>query len=152
MLHPGAFLHDAFMVPLGVSASQLARAIGVPRSRLSEVISGRRGITVDTGRRLGLYFGVSPSVFLMRQAEWDLAQLQPVDIQPADTSGFLVGPRGATPIPESTRPPAPATASVSPALLARLRAKAEATPSSQTGRMVEVTYPSGQRAIVSEPR
>ena len=108
------------MEPLGLSASELSRAIGVSRSRLSEVLSGRRGISVDTARRLGLYFGVDPQVFLERQTAWDLAQLAPVDIEPADTQGFLVGPRGATPIPKATREPSPASAVVSSSMLARL--------------------------------
>lgn len=82
----------------------------------------------------------------------DLARLDPVDIEPADTSGFLVGPRGVTPIPETRRPAAAATASVGPALLGRLRAKAADTPSAGPREMVEVTYANGQRVLESKAR
>ncbi len=150
--HPGAFLRLRFMEPLGVSASDLSRALDVPRSRLSEVLSGRRGISVDTARRLGLYFGVEPQVFVERQTAWDLAQLPPVDIEPAVTRGFLVGPRGVTPIPEARREPSPPTAVVSPDLLARLRAKACQTPETGPRELVQTTYASGQRAVESKAR
>ena len=138
------------MEPLGVSASELSRAIHVPRSRLSEVLSGRRGISVDTARRLSLYFGVDLRVFLERQTAWDLAQLAPVDIEPSDTEGFLVGPRGVTSIPKATRDPAPATAVVSSSMLERLRAKASQTPEMGPRELVQTTYPNGQRVVESK--
>lgn len=148
--HPGQFIRYRFMEPLGLSASELSRAIGVPRSRLSEVLSGRRGISVDTARRLGLYFGVDLLVFLERQTAWDLAQLAPVEIEPADTQGFLVGPRGVTPIPKATREPSPASAVVSSTLLERLRAKAAQTPEVGPRELVQTTYANGQRVVESK--
>jgi len=135
------------MEPLGLSASELSRAIGVPRSRLSEVLSGRRGISVDTARRLALFFGVDLQVFLERQTEWELAQLRPVDIEPVDSQGFLVGPRGVTPIPKPTREPSPPTAVVSPAMLERLRAQAAHTPERGPRELVQSTYANGQRVV-----
>ncbi|MEZ4320723.1 MAG: HigA family addiction module antitoxin [Myxococcota bacterium] len=149
--HPGAFIRHRFMEPLGLSASELSTAIGVPRSRLSEVLSGRRGVSVDTARRLALYFNVDLQVFLERQTAWDLAQLAPVHIDPADTQGFLVGPRGVTPIPEATRKPSPAAAIVSSSMLERLRAKAAETPKPGERReMVQTTYANGQRVLESK--
>ena len=149
--HPGDFIRHRFLEPLSLSASELSRAIGVPRSRLSEVLSGRRGISVDTARRLGLYFGVDPQVFLQRQTAWDLAQLPSVDIEPADTRGFLVGPRGVTPIPKATRKSSTA-AVVSSSMLARLRAKASETPELESRELVHTTYANGQRAVESKAR
>lgn len=148
--HPGTFLRYRFMEPLGLSASELSRALAVPRSRLSEVLSGRRGISVDTARRLGLYFGVGLQVFLERQIAWDLAQLAPVAIEPADSQGFLVGPLGVTPIPEPTHEPSPATAVVSSSMLERLRAKAAHTPETGPRELVQTTYASGQRVVESK--
>lgn len=150
--HPGEFLRDRFMAPLKLSASELSRAIHVPRSRLSELLSGRRAMSVDTANRLGVYFGVDPQVFMERQTAWDLAQLVSVDINPADTRGFLVGPRGVTPIPKATREPSPDTAVISPSMLERLRAKASQTPTTGRRELVQTTYPNGQRVIESKPR
>ena len=76
MQHPGEFLRERFLVPLGLSSSAFARAIGVPRSRVSELLSGRRRITANTAVRLGLYFGVEPTVFLDRQTAWDLRLIE----------------------------------------------------------------------------
>lgn len=150
--HPGAFIRHRFMEPLALSASELSRAIGVPRSRLSEVLSGRRGVSVDTARRLGLYFDIDLQVFLERQTAWDLAQLAPVHIEPADTRGFLVGPRGVTPIPKTVREPSPATAVVSSSMLERLRAKAAQTPELGPRELVQTTYANGQRVVENKAR
>ncbi len=152
MEHPGAYLRTRFMVPLALSPSELARRIAVPRSRLSEILSGRRAITPDTANRLALFFGVAPAVFLSRQMAWDLARLAPVDIEPADTTGYLVGPLGITPIPSPRGGPAPRSISVPPDALERLRAMAASTPAPADGEWEETVYPSGQRALEQSRR
>ena len=45
---PGELLQEEFLKPLGISHVRLAKAIDVPASRISEIISGRRAITADT--------------------------------------------------------------------------------------------------------
>ena len=50
--HPGEILAEEFLVPMGISAYRLAQEIGVPQTRISEIIHGRRAITADTGLRL----------------------------------------------------------------------------------------------------
>jgi addiction module HigA family antidote len=55
-----------------LSAAPLARAIGVPRNRLTGIISGRRAVTADTALRLSIYFGTSPEFSLSLQASHDL--------------------------------------------------------------------------------
>ena len=66
------FLKDEFMDPLGVSAYRLAKDIGVPVSRIQDILHGRRKITVDTSLRLGKYFGVSERFFLNIQNDIDI--------------------------------------------------------------------------------
>ncbi len=71
--HPGEMLAEEFLKPLGLSASQLAEAIGVPQNRLTEIIRGRRGVSADTALRLGRYFGTSAEVWTNMQAAYDLS-------------------------------------------------------------------------------
>ena len=68
---PGERLDQEFLQPLGVSQYRLAKAIGVPASRISEIISGQRVITADTDLRLCRYLGLSPGYWLRAQAAHD---------------------------------------------------------------------------------
>jgi addiction module HigA family antidote len=69
---PGEILREDFMVPAGLSINQLARNIGVPPNRISEIVNGRRAITADTALRLQRYFGVEAQFWLNLQSEFDL--------------------------------------------------------------------------------
>lgn len=69
---PGEILYEDFMQPLDISINALARDIGVPPNRISEIVGGKRAISTDTALRLGKYFGVSPEVWLGMQADFDL--------------------------------------------------------------------------------
>jgi antitoxin HigA-1 len=71
-VHPGDILRDEFLTPLGVSVYALANAIKVPRSRVNDIVLGRRAITADTALRLGRYFGMSPEFWIKLQARYDL--------------------------------------------------------------------------------
>lgn len=57
---PGELLQEDFLEPLGISQYRLAKAIGVPASRISEIITGQRAITADTDLRLCRVLGLSP--------------------------------------------------------------------------------------------
>ncbi len=50
----------------GLSSAEVARQVGMPRSTLSEVLKGKRAISVENANRLGKYFHVEPSLFLAR--------------------------------------------------------------------------------------
>jgi antitoxin HigA-1 len=71
-IHPGEILLEEFMTPLELSANALARAVGVPVTRISEIVRGRRGVSADTALRLARLFGTSPDLWLGLQAEYDL--------------------------------------------------------------------------------
>lgn len=64
-------LKEEFMEPMNISAYRLANDIGVPVSRVQDILHGRRKITVDTSLRLAKYFGVSDSYFLNIQNDID---------------------------------------------------------------------------------
>jgi antitoxin HigA-1 len=71
-IHPGKILRDEFLTPMGISVYELANAIKVPRSRVNDIVLGRRGITADTAFRLARYFGTSPEFWINLQARYDL--------------------------------------------------------------------------------
>lgn len=70
---PGEILQREFLEELDISQRSLARAIGVPAMRISEIIRNKRGVTVDTAMRLARYFGTSPEFWLNLQAGWELS-------------------------------------------------------------------------------
>jgi antitoxin HigA-1 len=70
--HPGQFLESRFLVPLSISQTDLASALGVSRRRVNELINGRRGITPDTAVRLALYFRNDAAFWMHLQVAWDM--------------------------------------------------------------------------------
>ena len=68
---PGELLQEEFLQPLGVSQYRLATAIGVPASRISEIVTGQRAISADTDLRLCRFLGLSPGYWLRAQAAHD---------------------------------------------------------------------------------
>src|SRR5512139_3402287 len=69
---PGEILREEFMRPLGITVTALARDIGVPANRISQIVNGKRAMSADTALRLGKYFGVSAEIWLDLQSEYDL--------------------------------------------------------------------------------
>jgi addiction module HigA family antidote len=63
-IHPGAILQEEFLEPLGLSAYRLAKAISVPRNRITELTHCERAVTADTALRLARFFGTSPDFWL----------------------------------------------------------------------------------------
>lgn len=76
LCHPGEILREEFLVPLKMSARQLALAIGVPANRISDLCRERRDITADTALRLGTYFGTSAQFWMNLQTAHDLSKAQ----------------------------------------------------------------------------
>src|SRR5580704_19680911 len=71
LIHPGEILRDDFLQPMKISVYTLAQAIKVPRSRVNDIVLGRRGITADTAFRLARYFGTTPDFWINLQARYD---------------------------------------------------------------------------------
>lgn len=71
-IHPGEVLLEDFMKPLGLSQYRVAKDIGVPTLRISQIVRGQRSITADTALRLARYFGTSAAVWLRLQTRYDL--------------------------------------------------------------------------------
>lgn len=76
--HPGEILREEFMIPMGLSANALARALHVPPNRITAIVAehGPRGVTPDTALRLARYFGTTPEFWLSLQLAHDLSRAQ----------------------------------------------------------------------------
>lgn len=57
---------------INMSQAALARALGVPKNRISQIIHGDRGISADTALRLARWMGTTPQYWLNLQMMYDL--------------------------------------------------------------------------------
>ena len=73
-IHPGEVLSEEFLIPFGISAYKLAKDIGIPQTRISEILKGNRRITADTALRLSKYFGNAAKFWLGLQDDFDLEE------------------------------------------------------------------------------
>ena len=72
--HPGQMLLEEFLEPAGISQAAFAEQIGWTRTRLNELIKGKRGITADAALDLSATLGTSAKLWMNLQATWDLSQ------------------------------------------------------------------------------
>lgn len=72
----GEILKEEFMDPMGLSAYRIAKDIGVPTSRIQEILKGKRRVSAETSIRLGRYFGVSEKYFINMQNDIDIRNLK----------------------------------------------------------------------------
>jgi addiction module HigA family antidote len=73
-IRPGEILSEEFFTPFNITAYKLAKDIGIPQTRLLEIIKGNRRITADTALRFGKYFGNSAKFWLGLQDDFDLEE------------------------------------------------------------------------------
>ena len=74
-VHPGEVLREDYLVPLGLSVNALAIALGVPATRIHEIVKERRIVTADTAARLAQYFGGDAASWQVLQVQYDLKTL-----------------------------------------------------------------------------
>lgn len=75
-IHPGEVLREEFLTPMGISAYRLTKDTGLPHSRVSELLAGRRGVSADTALRLARYFRTTPDFWLNLQASYDIEEVE----------------------------------------------------------------------------
>ena len=68
---PGELLFEELLKPMGISQYRLAKEIGVPTQRISEIVAGKRAVTADTDLRFCRFFGLSNGYWLRAQAAHD---------------------------------------------------------------------------------
>jgi addiction module HigA family antidote len=71
-LHPGEYLREEFMIPLGLSSRRLAEALEIPPNRISAIVAGKRSITADTALRLERALKMPARFWLGLQQRYDL--------------------------------------------------------------------------------
>ncbi len=70
--HPGEILLEEFLGPKGVTQAAFAERIGWTKTRLNELIKGKRGITAAAALDLAEALGTSPKLWMNLQATYDL--------------------------------------------------------------------------------
>ena len=71
-IHPGEVLKEEFLIPMHISAYRLSMDLGIPQTRISEILKGNRRISADTAIRLSNYFGNSTKFWLGLQNDYDI--------------------------------------------------------------------------------
>lgn len=72
--HPGEILLEEFLEPMSVTAYRLAKETRIDQTRVSEIIHGKRSISVDTALRFSKYFGTSAEFWLNLQTHYDMEE------------------------------------------------------------------------------
>lgn len=73
-IHPGEILLEEFLIPMNVTAYRLSKDVGIPQTRISQIIKGKRRITADTALRLAKYFGTTVKFWLGLQNDYDIEE------------------------------------------------------------------------------
>ena len=71
-MHPGEMLREEFLEPLRLTPYGVAKACGVPRTRIERIAREELGISADTALRLGKLFGTSAEFWLNLQTRYDM--------------------------------------------------------------------------------
>ena len=71
-IHPGEMLREDFLPDYGLTVSSFAKALGVSRQTVNELLRERRGVSPDMALRLSRLFGNSPEFWLNAQRAVDL--------------------------------------------------------------------------------
>ena len=75
--HPGEGLKEDVLVPLGLTVTETAKALGISRKTLSEIINGKSPITPDIAVRLERAFTNPPAdMWLRLQGAYDLRRAE----------------------------------------------------------------------------
>ena len=79
--HPGRIVRQDCVEPLGLSITEAAKALGVTRQALNNLVNGKAGISPEMAVRLSKAFGGNPEMWLRLQANYDLAQVRQDEIE-----------------------------------------------------------------------
>jgi addiction module HigA family antidote len=65
-------LREEFLVPLGITQSELAERMGVPVGRVNQILQEKRAVSADTAVRVSRVLGMSAEFWLGLQSDWDV--------------------------------------------------------------------------------
>ncbi len=84
---PGEILRTEFLEPLGITQYRLAQATGLPQTRISQIVRGKRSITAETALRLSKALGVDDRFWINIQTDYDLEVER--DLHAAELAGVV---------------------------------------------------------------
>ena len=79
--HPGRIVRQDCIEPLGLTITEAAKALGVTRQALNNLVNGKAGISPEMAVRLSKAFGGSPEMWLRLQGNYDLARVRQDQIE-----------------------------------------------------------------------
>ena len=71
-MHPGEMLREEFMKPMALTPYKIAKACGVPRTRIERLVREELGISADTALRLAKFFSTSVGFWMNLQSRYDV--------------------------------------------------------------------------------
>jgi antitoxin HigA-1 len=71
-IHPGEILQMDFLEPMNITAYKLAKETFLDQTRISEIIKGKRSVSIDTALRFSRFFGTTPEFWINIQTQYDL--------------------------------------------------------------------------------
>jgi len=71
-MHPGEMLREEFLKPMDLTPHKVAKACGVPRTRIERIVREELGITADTALRLAKFIGTTVGFWMNLQARYDI--------------------------------------------------------------------------------
>jgi|TARA_R110002012_G_scaffold236966_2_gene410704 addiction module HigA family antidote len=75
--HPGEFIREVYLEPLGLSANEASRKLKVHSSTFGRLIGGKSDVSAEMAVRLEAVFGRSAESWLAMQDHYDLAHARP---------------------------------------------------------------------------
>ena len=76
IVHPGEVILEEVIKPLGLTQKEAAKGLGIPQSRLSELVNGKLRISAEYALRLSLFFGMDEQTWLNLQNNYDRQLLE----------------------------------------------------------------------------
>ena len=71
-IHPGEILQEDFLTPMNITAYKLAKETFLDQTRISEIIRGKRAVTIDSALRFAKFFGTTPEFWINIQTQYDM--------------------------------------------------------------------------------
>ena len=71
-IHPGEILLEDFLKPMNISAYKLAKETFIDQTRISEIIRGKRAVSIDTALRFSKFFGTTPEFWINIQTQYEI--------------------------------------------------------------------------------
>ncbi len=74
--HPGRIVRQECIEPLGITVTEAAKALGVTRQALNNLVNRKAGVSPQMAIRLSKAFGGTAEVWLGLQMDYDLARAE----------------------------------------------------------------------------